>query len=242
MAQTLVFCVLFCKSLFVIVFLFFCQLYWLSFYFGILWSLYWLFFLDLQLLIASLVSYGHCIVCSSIYSYWLPLWYLMVIVLAVLLRFTATDCLFGILWSLYWLFFFDLQLLIAPLVSYGHCIGCFSSIYSYWLPLWYLMVIVLAVLLRFTATDCLFGILWSLYWLSLDIRLLIASLVSYGHCIVCSFLDLQLLIASLVSYGHCIGCPSSIYSYWLPLWYLQIFLQTLNFSKLTCIMHGAIAT
>ena len=146
MAQTLVFCVLFCKSLFVIVFLFFCQLYWLSFYFGILWSLYWLFFLDLQLLIASLVSYGHCIVCSSIYSYWLPLWYLM--------------------------------------------------------------VIVLAVLLRFTATDCLFGILWSLYWLSLDIRLLIASLVSYGHCIVCSFLDLQLLIASLVSYGHYIGCPS----------------------------------
>jgi hypothetical protein len=165
----------------------------------------------------------------------------MVIVLVVLPRFTATNCLFGILWSLYCLFF-DLQLLIASLVSYGHCIGCSSSIYSYWLPLWYLMVIVLVVL-RFTATDCLFGILWSLYCLFL-LRFTATDCL-FGilwSLYWLSFLDLQLLIASLVSYGHYIGCPSSIYSYWLPLWYLQIFLQTLNFSKLTCIMHGAIAT
>jgi hypothetical protein len=25
------------------------------------------------------------------------------------------------------------------------------------------------------------------------------------------------------SFGHCIVCPSSIYSFWLPLWYLQTF-------------------
>jgi len=48
---------------------------------------------------------------SSVYSFWLPLWYL---------RFTASDYPFGIL---------DLQLLITTLVSY---------IYSFWLPLWYL--------------------------------------------------------------------------------------------------------
>ena len=231
--------------------------------FGILWPLYCLSFFDLHLLIASLVSFGHCIVCpSSIYSFWLPLWYLLVIVLSVLPRFTASDCLFGIFWPLYCLSFFDLHLLIASLVSCGHCIVCPSSIYSFWLPLWYLLAIVLFVLLRFTPSDCLFGILWSLYCLSfLDLQLLIASLVSCGHCVVCpssiytfwlslwylvaivlsvlsrftasdclfgilwplcclSFLDLQLLLASLVSCGHCVVCPSSIYTFWLSLWYL----------------------
>jgi hypothetical protein len=35
------------------------------------------------------------------------------------------------------------------------------------------------------------------------------------HCLsVCSF-----------SIGHCIVCPSSIYGFWLPILYLQIFLQ-----------------
>ena len=231
--------------------------------FGIFWPLYCLSFFDLQLLIVSLVSCGHCVVCpSSIYSFWLPLWYLVPIVLSVLLRFTASDCLFGILWPLCCLSFFDLHLLIVSLVSCGHCVVCPSSIYSFWLPLWYLLVIVLSVLPRFTASDCLFGIFWSLYCLSfLDLQLLIASLVSFGHCVVCpssiytfwlslwyllaivlsvlprftasdclfgilwplyclSFLDLHLLIVSLVSFGHCVVCPSSIYSFWLPLWYL----------------------
>jgi len=27
------------------------------------------------------------------------------------------------------------------------------------------------------------------------------------------------------SFGHCIICPSSIYSFRLPLWYIQIFLE-----------------
>ena len=48
--------------------------------------------------------------------------------------------------SLYCLSFFYLQLLITPLVSlsfslpfsFWHCIVCRSSIYSFWLPLWYL--------------------------------------------------------------------------------------------------------
>jgi hypothetical protein len=49
----------------------------------------------------------------------------------------------------------------------GHCIVCPSSIYGFWLLLWYLLVIVLFVLLPFTASDYSFGILWSLYCLLL---------------------------------------------------------------------------
>ena len=40
---------------------------------------------------------------------------------------------FGILWSLYCLSF-DLQILVTPLVSWGHCIVC-PLIYRFWLPL-----------------------------------------------------------------------------------------------------------
>jgi hypothetical protein len=169
--------------------------------FGIFWSLCCLSFFDLLLLIAPLVSFGHCVVCPSpTYSFLLLLWYLLAIVLSVLLRLTPSYCLFGIFWSLCCLSFFDLLLLIASLVSFGHCVVCPSSTYSFLLPLWYLLVIVLSVLLRLTPSYCLFGIFWSLCCLS--------------------FFDLLLLIASLVSFGHCVVCPSSTYSFLLPLWYL----------------------
>ena len=36
------------------------------------------------------------------------------------------------------------------------------------------------------------------------------------YIILCPFCPLSL--------GHCTVCPSSIYGYWLPLWYLQVFL------------------
>ena len=163
--------------------------------FGIFWSLYCLPF-DLLPLITSLVSFGHCIVCPLIYCLWLPLWYLLVIVLSVL-WFTASDYLLGIFWSLYCLPF-DLLPLITSLVSFGHCIVC-PLIYCLWLPLWYLLVIVLSAL-WFTASDYLFGIFWSLYCLPFDLLPLITSLVSFGHCIVCSL----------------------IYCLWLPLWYLLV--------------------
>ena len=84
-------------------------------------------------------SFGHCVVCSSsIYGFWLPLWYILAIVLSVLLRFTDSDYPFGIFWPLCCLFFFDLRILITPLVSFGHCAVCSSLIYRFWLPLWYL--------------------------------------------------------------------------------------------------------
>ena len=103
--------------------------------------------------------------------------FLVAIVLSVLLRFTASDYPFGILWPLYCLSFFDLRLLITPLVSCGHCVVCPSSLYGCWLPLWYLVAIVLSVL-RFTASDYPFGILWPLCCLSFDLRLLITPLES----------------------------------------------------------------
>ena len=205
-----------------------------DYHFGILWPLYCLSFY-LRLLITTLVSCGHCIVCPSIYGFWLPLWYLVAIVLSVLL-FTASDYHFGILWPLYCLSF-SLRLLITHLVSGSHCIVC-PSIYGFWLPLWYLMAIVLSVLL-FTASGYLFGILWPLYCLSFYLRLLITTLVScvaivlsvlfttsdYPFGILCPLcclsFYLRLLTTPLVSCGHCIVCPS-IYGLWLPLWYLLV--------------------
>jgi hypothetical protein len=130
------------------------------------WPLCCLFQFDTWILITSLVSFGHCVVCSSIYWFWLPLWDLLATVLSVLL-FTDSDYLFGIFWPLCCLFFY-LQILITSLVSFGHCVVC-SSIYRFWLPLWYLLATVLSVLL-FTDSDYPFGIL--------DLQILITPLVS----------------------------------------------------------------
>ena len=163
-------------------------------------------FLALRLLITPLVSCGHCTLCllsltasdypfdilwslyslsSQPYGFWLPLWYLVVIVPSV---------------------FLVLRLLITPLVSCGHFTLCLLSLtasdypfdilwslyslssypYEFWLPLWYLVVILLSVflvlrllitplvscghftlcLLSLTASDYPFGILWSFYSLS----------------------------------------------------------------------------
>ena len=63
-------------------------------------------------------SFGHCAVCSSsIYGFWLLLWYLLAIVLSVLLRYTVSGYSSGIFWPLCCLFFFDIQILVTPLVS-----------------------------------------------------------------------------------------------------------------------------
>ena len=195
--------------------------------FVICWPLYRLSYFDLCLLITSLVSFDHCIVCpTSIYAFWLP---------------------FGIFWPLYCLSYFDLCLLITPLVSFGHCIICPTLIYAFWLSLRYLLAIVSSVLLRLMPSDYPFGILWPLYRLSyFDLCLLITPLVSFGHYIVCptlicafwlplcifwpsyrlSYFDLCLLIIPSVSFGHCIVCPSSIDAFWLPLWYLVVIVSS----------------
>jgi hypothetical protein len=163
--------------------------------FGIFWSLYCPYFVYLRLLITPLVYFGHCIVCtSSIYGFWLLLWYLMVIVMSVLCLFTASYNSFGIFWLLYCPYFVYLRLLITSLVSFGHCIVRTSSIYGFWLLLWYILIIALSVLRLFTAFDYFFGIFWSLY-------------CPY-------FVYLRLLITTLVYFDHCIVRTSSIYGFW----------------------------
>jgi hypothetical protein len=126
-------------------------------------------------------------------GFWWPLWYLLAIVLSVLLQLTASDDLFGIFWRLYCLSFFNLRLLMTPLVSFGDCIVCLSSTYGFWWPLWYLLAIVLFVFLQLTASDDPFGIFWRLYCLS--------------------FFNLRLLMTPLVSFVVCIVCPSSTYGF-----------------------------
>ena len=187
--------------------------------FGILWPLCCLSF-DIRFLITPLVSCCHYVVCPSIYVFWLPLWYLVVILLSVR-RLTASDYPFGILWPLCCLSF-DLRLLITPLVSCGHCVVCLS-VYGFWLSLWYLVAIVLSVLLRFTASEYPFSILWPLYCLSFfGLRLLIilwylvaivlsvlrftASDYPFGILwpLCCLSFGLRLLITPLISCGHCI--------------------------------------
>ena len=220
--------------------------------FGIFWPLYCL-SVVLRCMITPLVWFGHCIVFRSFYGVWLPLWYLLAIVLSVG-RFTVLDYPFGIFWPLYCLSVV-LRCMITPLVSFGHCIVC-RSFYGVWLPLWYLLAIVLSVG-RFTVYDYPFGMVWPLYCLPVVLRCMVTSLVSFGHCIVCRslyrawlplwyllaivlsvgrftvhdypfsifwplyFLSvvLRCMITPLVSFGHCIVCRS-FYGVWLPLWYL----------------------
>ena len=185
--------------------------------FDIFWPLYCLSFYALRLLITPLIYFGHCIVCpSTLYAshyffdiFWslyclsyalrfsLLLWYLLAIVLSVLLRFTASHYSFGIFWPLYCLSFYALRLLITPLIYFGHCIVCPSTLYGFSLLLWYLLAIVLSVLLRFTASHYSFDIFWPLYCLS--------------------FYALRLLITPLVSFCHCIVCPSTLYGFSLLL-------------------------
>jgi hypothetical protein len=135
----------------------------------------------------------------------------LVIVLSVLL--TASDYPFVIFWSLYCLS--SLRLMITPLLSFGHCIVC--PPYGFWLPLCYLLAIVLPVLL--TASDYPFVIFWPLYCLS----------------------SLRLLITPLLSFGHCIACPP--YGFWLPLCYLlatvlPVLLTSFLFLVTSAILNG----
>jgi hypothetical protein len=49
------------------------------------------------------------------------------------------------------------------------------------------------------------------------------SLVLYKY-----FVDRYLSFCTF-SFGHCVVCSSSIYGFWLPLWYLQILLRVMMF-------------
>jgi hypothetical protein len=174
-AQYLVFCALFCRSLFVLLSIVLSVLLWFTasdYSFCLCCPLYCLSYFGLRLLITPLVSVGHCIVCPTlVYGFWLLLWSLLSIVLSVLLWFTASDYSFGLCWPLYCLSFFGLRLLITPLVSVVHCIVCPTLVYGFWLLLWSLLAIVLSVLLWFTASDYSFGIM----------KLFLLQFAKYNH-------------------------------------------------------------
>jgi hypothetical protein len=138
-----------------------------DYHIGIFWPVYRLSYFDLCLLITTLVSFGQCIICPTlIYAFWLPHWYLVAIVSSVLLWYMPSDYHFGIFWPLYRLSYFDSCLLITPLVSFGHCIVCPTSIYAFWLPLCYLSAIVPSVLPQLMPSDYPFVISWPLYRMS----------------------------------------------------------------------------
>jgi hypothetical protein len=109
----------------------------------------------LQLLVTPLV-YSDCIVCHSIYNFWLPLWCIQT-VLSVL-RFTTSG---------------------YPFV-YSDCIVC-PSIYDFWLPFWCIQTVLFV--LRFTTSGYPFGV-FRLYCLSFNLQLLVTPLV-YSDCTVC---------------------------------------------------------
>jgi predicted nucleic acid-binding Zn ribbon protein len=149
---------------------------------GVFWPLYCLFFVDLLILNIPLVSFDHCIVCSSsIYWIWLPLWNLLTKALWVLRRFTNSNYPFGIFWPLYCLFFVKGAIRISKSmknrqyngqkIPKGHSESVNrwrtdnTMIYWFWLHLWYLLAIVLSVLHRFADSDCLFDIFWPLHCL-----------------------------------------------------------------------------
>ena len=99
-------------------------------------------------------SFGHCAVCSSlIFWFWLPLWYHQILLtwtmLSVLLWYSDSEYPFGIikffLHEQCCLFFFDILILITPLVSsnssYMNNVVCSSLMFWFGLPLWYLQIL-----------------------------------------------------------------------------------------------------
>jgi hypothetical protein len=206
----------------------------------------------LQLLVTPL-GYSDCIVCPSIYNFWLALLCIQTIVCPKIynfslilwciqnalsvLRFTTSGYSFGV-FRLHCLSF-DLELLVTPLV-YSDCIVC-PSIYNFWLALlciqnivcpkiynfWLILWCIQTALcvLRFTTSGYPFGV-FRLHWLSFDLQLLVTPLM-YSDCIVCPLIY-NFWYTPLV-YSDCIVCPL-IYNFWLPLWCIQTLLSVLRFT------------
>ena len=154
--------------------------------------------------------------CLSIFDlpFWLPHWYFLAIVLSVHLQFTA---------------------LITPLISFGHCIVCPSSIYHLITPLISFghCIVCPSSIYRF---DYLFDIFWPLYCLSIfDLPLWLPFCIFWPlYCLsifnfpfwlhlwyllaTLLFVHLQftVFITPLISFSHSVVCPSSIYRFYYP--------------------------
>ena len=191
-------------------------------------------------------SFGYCVVWSSNYGFWLPLWHLqtfLVLMLVIVLsglQITASDYPFGIfkpfLSFFFWLLCclaFQLRLLITPLVSsnfsypfsFGYCV-VWPSNYGFWLPLWRLQ----AFLVLFLLVIVLSG-----FPITLLITPLASSNFSYpfsfGYCVVWPS-KVRLLITPLASssfscpfsFGYCVVWPSN-YASDYPFGVFKLFLS-----------------
>jgi hypothetical protein len=134
---------------------------------------------------------------------------------AALLQYTDSDYPFGIFWSLCCLFFFNIQILITPLVSFGHCVVCSSSIYRFWMTKRYQRGNQNLYIEEEQTTQ------WPKDTKGV-IRICILKKNKQHNDQKIPKGDIQILITSLVSFGHCVVCSSSIYRFWLPLWYLLV--------------------
>jgi hypothetical protein len=83
-------------------------------------------------------------------------------------------------------------------------------------------VIVLSVLLLFTASDYLFGIFKLLFVLLPFFFVIVLSVLLFTASDYLFGIYKPLFVLLPFSFCHCIVCPSSIYGFWLPLWYLQV--------------------
>ena len=112
------------------------------------------------------LSIGHCIVCpSSFYGFWLPLWYLLVILVTPLVSSVYP---FGIFWLPWLPLWYLLVTLVTPFVSSGYPgypFGIFwlswlpfGIFWLPWLPLWYLLVILVTPLVSSGYPGYPFGI------------------------------------------------------------------------------------
>jgi hypothetical protein len=136
------------------------------YHFGIFWPLYCLFF-GLRLLFTTLVSFDHCTVCSLVYGFCLPLWYLRTDSTMVKRYQSGKQKPYTEEQTVQWSK--DTKVVNRSRVSFDHCTVC-SLVYGFCLPLWYLLTIVLSVL-WFTASVYHFGIFWPLYCLFFGLRL-----------------------------------------------------------------------
>ena len=69
--------------------------------------------------------------------------------------------------------------------------------------------------------------LWPLYCLSFDLRFLVTLVFVLVVIVLSVFWSTVSGYSCLCSCGHCIVCPL-IYGFWLPLWYLQSFLNRIR--------------
>ena len=84
--------------------------------------------------------------CCSIYSFLRSV--LKIIVLSVLLSFGHCVVCSSVFWPLCCLFFCLVAIVLSVLLPFGHCVVCSSSIYNFWLHLWYLQTLLDIELLR----------------------------------------------------------------------------------------------